>query len=116
VNRIFEKLTFRIGRRWKKRQIVVAAAALLLVPFSKTAAQSRSGDFCRGFAEGWMTVKGELAIVPICPIEPITPIGSTSYREASKLEYVRDKRLAAATRVERIRQMRVATIFATVLR
>jgi hypothetical protein len=34
--------------------------------------------FCQGFAEGWKTVQG--GIVPICPLEPITPIGSTSFR------------------------------------
>ena len=42
------------------------------------------GDFCEGFEEGWKTIKGDLTIVPICPIEPITPIGSTSYREGLK--------------------------------
>lgn len=42
------------------------------------------GGFCDGFAEGWKSVKGELTIVPICPIEPITPIGSTSFREGIK--------------------------------
>ncbi len=42
------------------------------------------GGFCDGFAEGWKSVKGELSIVPICPIEPITPIGSTPFREGLK--------------------------------
>ena len=27
------------------------------------------------------SIKGDMVIVPICPIEPITPIGSTPYRE-----------------------------------
>jgi hypothetical protein len=65
------------------RRILVAAVAFLsLLSVSPLSAQP--GGFCRGFAEGWMTVKGELAIVPICPIEPITPIGSTPYREGIK--------------------------------
>lgn len=46
--------------------------------------RSRPGDFCEGFSEGWKTIKGELTIVPICPIPPITPIGSTAYREGLK--------------------------------
>lgn len=40
--------------------------------------------FCDGFSEGYKTVKGDMVIVPICPIEPITPIGSTSFREGIK--------------------------------
>lgn len=41
-------------------------------------------EFCDGFKEGYKTIKGDMVIVPICPIEPITPIGSTSYREGIK--------------------------------
>jgi hypothetical protein len=49
------------------------------------AAQAQDKDtFCDGFAEGWKTAKGEYSIVPICPIPPITPIGSTPYREGIK--------------------------------
>ena len=43
-----------------------------------------SSDFCDGFEEGYKTVKGSMVITPICPIEPITPIGSTSFREGIK--------------------------------
>lgn len=43
-----------------------------------------SGTFCDGFNEGWKTVKGSLRLVPICPIPPITPIGSTPFREGLK--------------------------------
>jgi hypothetical protein len=57
-------------------------ASRLVMPASHNEVQP--GGFCRGFEEGWKTLKGELAIVPICPIEPITPIGSTSYREGIK--------------------------------
>ena len=38
-------------------------------------------DFCTGFEVGYKSIKGDMVIVPICPIEPITPIGSTPYRE-----------------------------------
>lgn len=40
--------------------------------------------FCNGFEEGYKIVKGDMVIVPICPIEPIIPIDSTSYREGIK--------------------------------
>ena len=62
--------------------LAVFVALFLAAPPSEAYAQNSS--FCRGFSEGWKTLKGELAIVPICPIEPITPIGSTPYREGIK--------------------------------
>lgn len=57
---------------------------LFLATVPVSAQGQRTSDFCRGFAEAWKTFRGELAIVPICPIEPITPIGSNSYREGLK--------------------------------
>lgn len=51
------------------------------------AALSFAGDqeeFCAGFEMGYKTVKGNNVIVPICPIPPITPIGSTPYQEGLK--------------------------------
>lgn len=41
-------------------------------------------EFCDGFEMGYKTVKGNMVIVPICPIGPITPIGSTDYQEGIK--------------------------------
>lgn len=41
-------------------------------------------DFCAGFEEGYKTIKGDLIIIPICPVAPITPIGSTDFREGIK--------------------------------
>lgn len=38
-------------------------------------------DFCSGFREGYKAVKGNLAVVPVCPVPPITPVGSTAYGE-----------------------------------
>ena len=51
-------------------------ASVLLSPIALA-----KSDFCKGFDVGYKSIKGDLAIVPICPIEPITPIGSNPYRE-----------------------------------
>lgn len=56
--------------------------ALLLALFSGGAMADSA--FCTGFEEGYKTVKGDMVIVPICPIEPITPINSTPFREGIK--------------------------------
>ena len=37
--------------------------------------------FCSGFEVGYTSIKGDLALVPLCPLEPLTPLGSTPYRE-----------------------------------
>ena len=41
-------------------------------------------EFCEGFEEGYKTVKGDVGLVPMCPLEPLTPLGSTPYREGIK--------------------------------
>lgn len=41
-------------------------------------------NFEAGFEAGFKSIKGDYSIVPICPIPPITPIGSTPYREGIK--------------------------------
>jgi hypothetical protein len=56
----------------------------LLIIFSCFNGSVYASEFCDGFSEGYKTVKGDMVIVPICPIEPITPIGSTSFREGIK--------------------------------
>ncbi|MGL6029146.1 MAG: hypothetical protein ACRC0M_05130 [Legionella sp.] len=56
---------------------------LLLMIFSAANAYAYD-EFCAGFEEGYKTIKGDMVIVPICPIEPITPINSTPYREGIK--------------------------------
>lgn len=63
----------------KKLLIALGFSSLLFIQsaFAKSA-------FCAGFEEGYKSIKGEMVIVPICPIEPITPIGSTSFREGIK--------------------------------
>jgi hypothetical protein len=60
-------------------------ALILVVAPSEAHGQGQDrAQFCAGFSEGWKTVKGSLTIVPICPIPPITPIGSTPFREGIK--------------------------------
>ena len=49
-----------------------------------TPAMADQAEFCAGFEQGYLAIKGSMVIVPICPIEPITPIGSTSFQEGIK--------------------------------
>lgn len=56
---------------------------ILLLTLSTFVYADRSA-FCAGFTEGYKTVKGDMVIVPICPVRPITPIGSTDFREGIK--------------------------------
>jgi len=41
-------------------------------------------EFCKGFEEGYKIVKGDMVLVPLCPLEPLTPLGSNPYREGIK--------------------------------
>lgn len=54
-----------------------------LMAFSPSA-HATQADFCAGFEEGYKAIKGNMVIVPICPIAPVTPIGSNDYREGLK--------------------------------
>ena len=38
-------------------------------------------DFCLGFEVGYKSIKGDFSLVPLCPLEPLIPLGSTPYRE-----------------------------------
>lgn len=53
----------------------------ILVLTSSAVAES---EFCSGFEMGYKTVKGNMVLVPLCPLEPLTPLGSTSYQEGLK--------------------------------
>jgi hypothetical protein len=57
---------------------------LVLLLVVGTSAYANGSEFCDGFEEGFKTVKGDMSLTPICPIEPITPIGSTPFREGIK--------------------------------
>lgn len=41
-------------------------------------------DFCAGFEEGYKSIKGDFVLVPLCPFAPLTPLGSTDFREGIK--------------------------------
>jgi hypothetical protein len=56
--------------------------SLLLVV--ATSANAYGSEFCDGFDERFKIVKGDMVLVPLCPLEPLTPIGSTAYREGIK--------------------------------
>lgn len=58
-------------------------ALLIALMLVSTPAMAQS-EFCAGFEEGYKTVKGDIALVPMCPLEPITPIGSSPFREGLK--------------------------------
>lgn len=75
----------------------LATLLAILCLTSAMAPAQKTGDFCDGFSEGWKSVKGNLGIVPICPIEPITPIGSTPYREGLKAGAKAAERLGGTT-------------------
>ena len=57
---------------------------LLAVILTAAASSAMASEFCAGFEIGYKTVAGNMSITPICPIEPITPIGSTPYQEGLK--------------------------------
>lgn len=45
---------------------------------------AKKSEFCIGFENGYKSVKGNMAFVPLCPIAPVTPIGSTPLQEGIK--------------------------------
>ena len=65
-----------------KKLILVFFALFALSLTQPTHATQK--EFCDGFEEGYKSIKGNMALVPICPIAPITPINSTDFREGIK--------------------------------
>lgn len=51
-------------------------------------------EFCDGFEEGYKTIQGEMVLVPLCPLEPLAPLGSNSYREGIKPGLLRRNRFS----------------------
>lgn len=49
--------------------------------FAPNTYTNNRNQFCSGFEEGYRSIKGSLTIVPLCPIMPVIPVGSTAYRE-----------------------------------
>ena len=65
-----------------KKALIPIFVALFLGLVQLTYADQ--SQFCAGFTEGYRSVKGNFALVPLCPMAPITPIGSTDFREGIK--------------------------------
>jgi hypothetical protein len=65
-------------------KIILKITALLFFLVISQYSIAGSAEFCAGFSEGYKTVKGNMVIVPICPIPPITPINSTDFQEGIK--------------------------------
>jgi hypothetical protein len=55
-----------------------------LALFIAGASSALASEFCDGFEMGYKTVKGNYVLVPLCPLEPLTPLGSTPYQEGLK--------------------------------
>jgi hypothetical protein len=68
----------------KKGMKKLKAFCVLLLFFVSAYSFSGQEEFCQGFKEGYKSIRGSMVIVPICPIKPITPIGSTDFREGLK--------------------------------
>ena len=68
------------------RKVVLSCVALAAACFGLMgpALAVDRAQFCAGFEQGYKTIKGNMAMVPLCPIEPITPIGSTPFQEGIK--------------------------------
>ena len=41
-------------------------------------------DYQKGFEEGYRMIMGASALLPLAPIQPLTPLGSTPFREGLK--------------------------------
>lgn len=41
-------------------------------------------QFKAGFEEGYRAIKGNNAVLPVYPVQPVTPVGSTPFREGIK--------------------------------
>jgi len=64
----------------KKTQIFtlwLISIILQIFPFITSAAQPQ---FCAGFNEGYRSIMGNLVVIPICPLSPLTPLGMTDFQ------------------------------------
>jgi len=59
---------------------------LLILAFLTLSPPAFAGqqEFCEGFKEGYLSIKGNMALVPLCPLAPLTPLNSTDFREGIK--------------------------------
>lgn len=70
--------------------LFLLATLLVFLTPHEAIAQHKS-PFCQGFEEGYKSVRGG-GLVPICPIPPLVPIGSTPFREGLKMGIQKGKR------------------------
>lgn len=61
-----------------KALIIVVLATTSMMTFAT------QDEFCAGFTEGYKSIKGNMVMVPMCPMAPTTPMGSTDFREGIK--------------------------------
>lgn len=64
--------------------LAVVVGAGVISPVSAGSSFCATEDFCAGFDEGYKLMKGDMVLVPLCPLEPLTPLGSTPFREGIK--------------------------------
>ena len=60
---------------------VLAALSFLMTVSPVLADQD---EFCAGFEQGYQAIKGNMVLVPLCPLEPLTPLNSTPFQEGIK--------------------------------
>ena len=53
---------------------------ILLALFCSQMAFATQAEFCAGFTEGYKTIKGNMVMVPMCPMAPMERMGTTHYR------------------------------------
>lgn len=63
---------------------ILCYLCVIFAIFAAHFAYAGQQEFCAGFSEGYKSVKGDLVLVPLCPLPPLTPLGSTDFREGIK--------------------------------
>ena len=61
----------------KPLSLIVASIALCVTQLSFAS----QDEFCAGFSEGYKSIKGDMVLVPMCPMAPLTPMGTTDFRQ-----------------------------------
>lgn len=57
---------------------------VLIVTLLFTGAAQAASQFCEGFKAGYQLKAGDNAIVPMCPIGKLPPIGSSPYAQGMR--------------------------------
>jgi len=66
----------------RTKTLVALLSGILVIGISPL--QASQPEFEAGFIEGYKSVKGDMVFVPMTPIAPFTPLGSTPFREGIK--------------------------------